>query len=64
MLFTLMTVGQMFRLYLTDRFPNKQPEVRGLFSHPTNLLLNLCLIIIFVAKNTAQMADMKLKQID
>lgn len=38
-------------LYLTDWFPNKQPEVRGLFSHPTNVLLNFCLIIIFVAKN-------------
>lgn len=64
MLIVLMTLGQMLPLYLTDRFPNKQPEVRGLFSYPPNLLLNLCLIIIFMAKTTGQITEIKLKQVD
>lgn len=60
----LMTLGQMPPLYLTDWFPNKQPEVRGLFSYPTNLLLNLGLIIIFMAKTTGQITENELKQVD
>jgi len=64
MLLTLVTVGQVSLLYFTDWFPNKEPEVRSLFSHSTNLQLTLCLIIIYLAKHTAQKADIKLKQVN
>lgn len=64
MLLTLVTVGQVSLLYFTDWFPNKEPEVRSLFSHSTNLQLTLCLTIIYLAKHTAQKADIKSKQVN
>lgn len=60
----MVTVGQVPLLYLTDWFPNKQPEVRSLFSYSTNVQLISCLIIIYLAKHTAQTADIKLKQVN
>lgn len=64
MLITQMTRGQIPPLHLTDWFPNKQTEVRGLFAYPTNLLSNLCLIIILMAKTTGQIREIKSKQVD
>lgn len=51
-------------LYLIDWFTSKKHEVRSLFSHSTNVQLNLYLIIIYMSKHTEQTANMKLKQVD